>query len=98
MNDIFIILAIPFSISFLLSLYITERMRIISYNGNVDLRRNEDVMRGLEIGGLSLFPIMLISMCISLALPRVLNMEEFRLQVEPATMRILQIIVGCAFL
>ena len=98
MNDIFIILAIPFSISFLLSLYITERMRIISYNGNVDLRRNEDEMRGLEIGGLSLFPIMLISMCISLALPRVLNMEEFRLQVEPATMRILQIIVGCAFL
>ena len=98
MNDIFIILAIPFAISFLLSMYITQRMRIISYNGNVYLRHSKDEIMGMEIGGLSLFPIMLISMCISLALPHLLNMQELRQQVEPATLRILQIIVGCAFL
>lgn len=98
MNDILIILAIPFAISFLLSLIITQRMRIISYNGYIYLRQNKDDILGMEMGGLSLFPIMLISMCITVALPHVLNMEELRLQVEPTTMRILQIIVGGAFL
>ena len=98
MNDILIILAIPFAISFVLSLLITQRMRIISYNGYLYLRQNKDDILGMEMGGLSLFPIMLISMCITVALPHVLNMEELRLQVEPTTMRILQIIVGGAFL
>jgi lipopolysaccharide/colanic/teichoic acid biosynthesis glycosyltransferase len=73
-------------------------MRIISYNGNVYLRDKKDEVRGMEIGGLSLFPIMLISMCVSIALPRVFGLEELRLQVEPATMRVLQMIVGCALL
>lgn len=98
MNDIFIILAIPFGISFLLSMFITQRMRIISYNGNFYFNQNKDEILGMEMGGLSLFPIMLISMCITVALPHLMNMEELRLQVEPTTMRILQIIVGGAFL
>ena len=98
MNDIFIILAIPFAISFLLSLVITQRMRIISYNGYLYLRKDKDDILGMEMGGLSLFPIMLISMCITVVLPHMLNMEELRQQVEPTTMRILQIIVGGAFL
>ena len=98
MNNIFIILTFPFTISFLLSLYITQRMRLISYNGNVYLRREKDETGGLEIGGLSLFPIMLISMCISLAVPNLLGMEDISRQVAPTTMRILQMIVGCAFL
>ena len=98
MNNILIILTVPFAISFLLSLYITQRMRIISYNGNVYLRQKHDEVGGMEIGGLSLFPIMLISMCISLALPNLFGMEEIKQQVEPTTMRILQMIVGCTFL
>ena len=98
MNDILIILAIPFAISFLLSLYITPRMRIISYNGNVYLRQNKEDFLGMEMGGLSLFPIMLISMCITVALPHMLQMEELKQEVEPTTMRILQIIVGSALL
>ena len=98
MNDILIILAIPFAISFVLSLLITQRMRIISYNGYLYLRQSKDDILGMEMGGLSLFPIMLISMCITVALPHVLNIDELRQQVEPTTMRILQIIVGGAFL
>ena len=98
MNDIFIILAIPFGISFLLSMFIAQRMRIISYNGNFYFNQNKDDVLGMEMGGLSLFPIMLISMCITMVLPHMLEMEELRQQVEPTTMRILQIIVGCAFL
>lgn len=98
MNDIFFVLAIPFTISFLLSMYITQRMRIISYNGSVYLRQNKDNMQGMEMGGLSLFPIMLVSMCITVALPHIFNLEELKQQVEPTTMRILQIMVGCSFL
>ena len=98
MNDILIILAIPLAISFLLSMFITQRMRIISYNGSFYFNQPKDGIVGMEMGGLSLFPVMLISMCITMALPHLLNMEELRQQVEPTTMRILQIIVGCAFL
>ena len=98
MNDILIILAIPFAISFLLSMFIIPRMRIISYNGNIYIRQKKDEAIGMEMGGLSLFPIMLISMCITMVLPHMLEMEELRQQVEPTTMRILQIIVGGAFL
>lgn len=53
MNDIFIILAIPFAISFVLSLLITQKMRIISYNGYLYLRQNKDDILGMEMGGLS---------------------------------------------
>ena len=98
MNDIFFILAIPFAVSFLLSFYIAPRMRIISYNGNVFLRKGKDDVGGMEMGGLSLFPILLISSCVSVTLPYLFGMEELRHQVEPATMRVLQIIVGCALL
>ena len=98
MNDILIILAIPFTIAFLLSMFIIPKMRIISYNGNVYLRQKEDEAMGMEMGGVSLYPIMLISMCITMVLPHMLGMEDLRLQVEPTTMRILQIIVGGALL
>ena len=98
MNDILIILAIPFTIAFLLSMFIIPKMRIISYNGNVYLRQKKDEAMGMEMGGLSLFPIILISMCITMVLPHMLGMEELRQQVEPTTMRILQIIVGGALL
>lgn len=98
MNDILLILAIPLTISFLFSFFITPRMRIISYHGSSFIRKRKDDMMELEIGGLSLFPIVLISMCISLALPNLLGMEELRHHVEPTIMRILQIIVGCTLL
>lgn len=98
MNNIFIILAIPFTISFLLCFYITQRMRIVSYNGNGYLRKKNDEILGMEMGGLSLFPIMLISMCSTLALPYLLDLNEIDQRVGSATMRILQIIVGCAVL
>lgn len=98
MNDILIILAVPVVISFLQSMYIIPRMRIISYSGNSSLGKKKDEVIGIEIGGLSLFPIMLISVCLSVALPHLLGFEELRQQVEPAILRILQIIVGCALL
>ena len=80
MNDILIIIAIPFAISFVLSLLITQRMRIISYNGYLYLRQSKDDILGMEMGGLSLFPIMLISMCITVALPHMLNIGKWSRQ------------------
>ena len=54
MNDILIILAIPLAISFLLSMFITQRMRIISYNGSFYFNQPKDGIVGMEMGGLSL--------------------------------------------
>ena len=98
MSNILIILAIPFAISLILSLYITPRMKIISYNGLGILGKTNEKSHGMEMGGLSLFPIMLISMCLTSALPVVFHIEEIQQDVEPTLWRILQIIVGCAFL
>ena len=98
MDDIIIIMAIPLAISFILSFFITPRMRIVSYHGSSFIRKRKDDMIGMEIGGLSLYPIVLISMCITISLPNLIGIEELRHQVEPATMRILQIIVGCTLL
>lgn len=98
MNDVFVVLAIPFAISLLMSLYLVQRMKIISYNGYSTLKRKGEESKGMEIGGLSLFPIMLISMCFTLALPHLPGMDALSDQIDPATMRILQVIAGCAFL
>ena len=98
MTNIFIVLAIPFAISFLLILYMAQRMKIISYNGYAILRRKGEEFVGMEIGGLLLFPVMLISMCTTLALPHMFGMDELIQQVEPTTLRVLQVIVGCTFL
>ena len=98
MNDYFIILAVPMLISFLLILIVAQRMKIISYNGYSILRSKGEESMGMEIGGLSIFPVILISMCTTLALPRLFNMEALNEQIEPAIMRVLQVIVGCAFL
>lgn len=99
MSDILIILAIPFSISLILGLLIIPRMKIISYNGMSYLgRRSKDSPGAMEMGGFSLFPIMLISMCLTAAIPEALHLEELRQQVSPTLLRILHIIVGCAFL
>ena len=98
MKDIFIFFAIPFSISFLMIFIVAQRMKIISYNGYATLRYGREDHIGMEMGGLSLFPILLISMCSTLAVPYMFQLEEIRQQIEPAIMRVLQVLVGCAFL
>ena len=98
MNSIFIILAIPFAISLILGLYVMPRMKIISYNGMGYLGHQKDDVRGMEMGGLSLYPVMLISMCVTAALPIAFHIPDLRHQLEPTLPRILQIVVGCAFL
>ena len=98
MEKIFIISAIPLVISFVLIMIMAQRMKIISYNGYATLRSKGGMSRGMEIGGLSLFPIMLISMCSTLALPYMFHLSEIGRQIAPAIMRVLQVLVGCSFL
>lgn len=93
-----IIFTMPFLISFGLILFLAQRMKIISYNGYATLRRKGDEPMGMEMGGLSLFPIMIISMCSTLALPYMFHMNELYQRIGPAIMRVLQVLVGCAFL
>ena len=101
MNEILVVLTIPFAVSFLLSLYVTPRMRLISYNGNLFFPSSKGMGKEhfeMEIGGMPLFPIMLISMCFTFTFPHVFQLEAIQQQVEPTILRIMQIIVGCAFL
>lgn len=96
----YIIILVPLLISILLSIYIMAKMRLVSKNGalipNYSEKKGDAI--GVEIGGLSLFPVLLISLCVSLALPYLFGIEELRAVVEPAMMRIMQIIVGCSIL
>jgi lipopolysaccharide/colanic/teichoic acid biosynthesis glycosyltransferase/UDP-N-acetylmuramyl pentapeptide phosphotransferase/UDP-N-acetylglucosamine-1-phosphate transferase len=50
------------------------------------------------IGGISFFPIILIALCISISLPYLLQIDDLRAVVEPAAMRIMQLVVGCMVL
>ena len=97
MNYEFIIRITPFFISFLLGLIVTPNMRLQGTEKKM-FRPKQDQNDNLKISGISLFPIILIALCISISLPYLLRMTELRAKVEPSTMRIMQLIVGCSLL
>ena len=89
----------PFFISLLLGVIIIPNMRLVATEKKVFLpKRAEDTRNALMISGITLFPIILIALCVSIALPRLLDMPELRLKVESTAMRIMQLIVGCSLL
>lgn len=104
MNDILLVEATPFVGGVLLSLFILMRMKIVSASGMFfrsindvsDENRDRPVV---EIGGLSIFPILLISLCSSLGLPKWLGYDALSANnVEMSGLRIMQVIAGCALL
>ena len=90
----------PFIISVLLSMVIIPHMRLTAADSKMFLPKqaNNDTDCSMMIGGIAFFPVILIALCTSIALPYLLEMENLRKQVEPTTMRIMQIIVGCSML
>lgn len=99
MNLEFLVKTAPFFISFVLGLIIIPHMRLsISEKKLFFSEKEESKAGGLMVGGITFFPIILIALCVSIALPYLLKMEELRAMVEPTAMRIMQLIVGCAFL
>ena len=99
MNIENIIKVIPFFISLLLGLIIIPNMRLSNSKKKGFLQKKEnDAKDSLMIGGITYFPIVLIALCISISLPYMLGIQELRQKVEPATMRIMQLLVGSSFL
>ena len=99
MNYVFLIKIVPLFISILLGLAIIPNFRLVATEKKMFLPKNGDkANNSLMIGGISIFPIMLIALCVSIALPYLFGMTELRTKVEPTTMRIMQLIVGCSLL
>lgn len=95
----FLIKIVPFIISLSLGLIIIPKMRLVASEKKVFLpKKEEDTTGNLMIGGITFFPIILIALCISIALPYLLKMDDLRTKVEPTIMRFMQLIVGCTFL
>jgi len=99
MNIENIIKVIPFFISLLLGLIIIPNMRLSNSKKKGFLQKKEnDAKDSLMIGGITFFPILLIALCVSISLPYMLGVQELRVKVEPATMRIMQLLVGSSLL
>jgi len=89
----------PFFISLALGLVVIPHMRLVASGSQVFLPHSkDDIKDALKVGGISMFPIILIALCLSIALPYALHMTELRSEVEPAAMRIMQLIVGGSML
>ena len=99
MSNVLIIKLLPLAISLLLGIIIIPHMRLVASDAKVFLpRKREEHDGSLKVGGIAIFPIILIALCLCIGLPYALEWQELRRQVEPATMRIMQLIVGCSML
>ena len=75
MNYILIITSLAFSIAVALSIYILPRMMVVSVKNQWDRKGDDlsrDGVRVYQIAGLSILPIILLSLCSSLLIPMVL--------------------------
>lgn len=89
----------PFFISFVLGLLIIPNLRLTASKKKNFLPDSADNLNnGVMIGGIAFFPIILIALCTSISLPYLFQIAELRVRVEPASMRIMQLIVGCSIL
>ncbi|MBP5360243.1 MAG: hypothetical protein J6129_02005, partial [Bacteroidaceae bacterium] len=95
----FLLKITPFFISCVLGLLIIPNLRLLASKKKNFLPENADNPKnGMMVGGIAFFPIILIALCTSVSLPYLLQIAELRVRVEPAAMRIMQLIVGCSIL
>jgi len=105
MIDITLIQFAPFFIGLLLSFVIVHRMRLFSdsdmfFSRSEEEENENEKERGIvEIGGIAIFPILLIALCLSLGMPKLLigNIEQTS-EIENSGLRIMQVIAGSALL
>lgn len=97
-----ILFIIPFLISAVLGGYVIPRMKLVftaNHNFGTLSKDKEGYYNLIQIGGLSIFPLMLVTICITLALPHFLGDNDvLEDKVGQSTMRILQIIAGLALI
>lgn len=102
MSFYIIVFVIPFLVSAFLGGYVIPRMKLVfTANNNfaVASSKSESQHNFIEIGGLSIFPLMLISICVTLAIPHVLGDNSFlEHKMDQSIMRILQVIAGLSLM
>ena len=104
MIDLQFVQIIPFVVGVALSLLILSRMRLFSSSGMFfrdinEVSHPDTDIAIVEIGGLAIFPILLISLCPSLGVPKWLGYDAISASdVEQSGLRIMQVIAGCALL
>lgn len=102
MSFYIIVFVIPFLVSVFLGGYVIPRMKLVfTANNNfaVASSKSEGQHNFIEIGGLSIFPLMLVSICVTLAIPHVLGDNSFlEHKMDQSIMRILQVIAGLSLM
>ena len=88
----------PLSVSFILSLFLIKRMRLVSSKQMAWMpRRYDKVKFGIpQIGGVSLFPLLIISFCATLIFPYVIDRYGLNLEMNVSSARIFQLSLGAA--
>ena len=90
----------PLLVSFILSMFLIKRMRLVSTRRKAWMpRRYDKVKFGVPlIGGISLFPLLIVTFSATLSLPYFLGQFGISMEVRSSVMRVLQICLGAAFL
>lgn len=101
MKELYIIQIAPFIIGLVLSIIILNRMRLLSTSGmffrDIDSTKDKDSI--VEVAGTAILPILIVSLCISLGLPKWLGYDDMTVaSVERSGLRIMQVLAGCALL
>lgn len=103
MSKLYIVEIIPLIVSVLLSFIILYKMRITSLSGMFfrSIHDNDSAVEktAIEIGGIALFPIILLALCPTLGIPKWLGYDLVSANnIESSGLRIMQVIAGCALL
>ena len=90
----------PLLVSFILSMFLIKRMRLVSTKRKAWMPRLYDKVKfGMPlIGGISLFPLLVVSFSATLSLPYFMDQFGISVEVRSSVMRVLQICLGAAFL
>lgn len=95
------VMAIPFVIGMVLGCYVIPRMMLVSVKNhwaNDEMGSDASTYKAIQIAGLSLFPVLLITLCSSLMVPMCLADNELAHTFSNMVPRILQLVSGMAFL
>ena len=90
----------PLSVSFILSLFLIKRMRLVSGREMAWMPRRHEKIKSLmpKIGGICLFPLLIVSFCATLIFPYVIDRYGIEIEMKVSAARIFQISLGAAII
>lgn len=104
MNELYFVEVTPLVVGIMMTLFILAKTKVISTSGMFfqvagDVKTNRDRAVNVEIGGIALFPLLLLALCPSLGLPKWMGYDAVSAEnIEMSGLRIMQVIAGCALL